>query len=330
MPVPDPSAAATAAEFQRPRIVAATIAVACEHGVTSVTVSRVIKRAQLSRRTFYQLFANREDCLCAAYEEIAGRVYSHARPAYEARTSWVDRIRAGLRATLEFFDEQPELARLCFVQAPAAGEQTLIARAKLVRAVAERLDRDYAAEHSSRVLSGFAAQAFIGGVLEILHARLLAFDGACLSELLSQLTAIVVLPYLGPAAARRELARTITTPSPSQRQTGSDGGRALPSRPLMRLTYRTLLVLEVISKCPGLSNRAIGDRAAIKDQGQISKLLSRLCELGLIANSGAGQTQGAANAWRLDHAGAQLMQSVGRRSSVSSWELERVERVMRE
>ncbi|HXM87297.1 MAG TPA: TetR/AcrR family transcriptional regulator [Solirubrobacteraceae bacterium] len=330
MPAPAPRPAAPAAELQRARVLAAAIAVACEHGVGSVTVSRVIKRAHVSRRTFYELFANREDCLCAAYEEIAGVVLSHATLACEAQSRWVDRIRAGLQAALELFDEQPQLARLCFVEAPAAGEQTLRSRAKLVRAVAERLDRDYATERSSRVppAIALAGEAFIGGVLEILHTRLLAPDGARLAELSSQLTAIVVLPYLGPAAARRELARTNAPPAPSS--SALDGGGALLSPPPMRLTHRTLLVLSVISDSPGLSNRAIGDRAEIKDQGQVSKLLSRLGELGLIANSGAGQAHGAANAWRLDHAGAQLIQSVGPRSSVSASGPERVEGVTRE
>jgi AcrR family transcriptional regulator len=303
---------APADEFQRARIRAATIAVAGEHNVDSVTVSRVIKRAHVSRRTFYELFANSGDCLCAAYEEIVERAFSRVRPAYEAQERWVDRVRVGLRAALEFFDEEPELARLCFVQATAAGEQTLVCRTRLIRRIAERLDDDYAAERTSRVPPELAGQAIVGGVLELLHTRLLVSKSICLSELSGQLTAILVLPYLGPAAARRELARTIPPPPPMRRQ--PDRGASVQARPPTRLTYRTLRVLSVISESPGLSNRAIGDRSGIGDQGQMSKLLSRLCELGLIANSGAGQAAGAANAWHLDHAGAQLIQGVGRRS----------------
>ena len=88
-------------------------------------------------------------------------------------------------------------------------------------------------------------------------------------------------------------------------------------------------MLSVISESPGLSNRAIGDLSGIKDQGQISKLLARLSELGLIANVGAGQAHGAANAWRLEPGGAQLIQTVGRRSSADSAGPSRSERVAR-
>jgi hypothetical protein len=47
------------------------------------------------------------------------------------------------------------------------------------------------------------------------------------------------------------------------------------------------------------SNRTVGARAGISDQGQTSKLLARLCRIGLIANSGLAPGQGAPNAWTL-------------------------------
>jgi AcrR family transcriptional regulator len=303
--------ASLAAEFQRARIVAATIAVATEHDVGGVTVSRVITKARISRRTFYELFGDRGDCLRAAYEQILGRAASRARPAYEAEKRWVDRVRAGLCAALEFFDEQPQSARLCFLQAPAAGEQTLVCRARLVRSLAGALDEDYASERSSRVRPELLSQAAIGGVLEILHTRLLAGRTIDLTELSGQLMAVIVLPYLGPAAARRELERG--TP-PTGERAASRTRRKAVARPPTRLTYRTLLALSTIAESPGLSNRQISDRVGIKDQGQISKLLSRLCELGLIENGGAGQARGAANAWRLASSGTHLIQDVGRRS----------------
>jgi AcrR family transcriptional regulator len=312
MRIPELRNASPAAEFQRARIIAATIAVASEHGVRGVTVSRVIKEAHLSRRTFYELFDDGGDCLCAVYEQIVDRAASRAAPAYEAEESWVDRVRAGLRAALEFFDEQPQLARLCFVQAPAAGERTLACRVRLISSLAEILNEDYAAEHRARMLPELASQAVIGGVLEILHARLLADQSIALAQLSGQLMAVIVLPYFGPGAARRELKRRPTPPAGERLVPGRS---TAPQRPPTRLTYRTLLTLSTISQSPGLSNRQISDRVGIKDQGQVSKLLSRLCELRLIENSGAGQAHGAANAWRLAPSGTQLIQGMGHRSA---------------
>jgi DNA-binding MarR family transcriptional regulator len=74
----------------------------------------------------------------------------------------------------------------------------------------------------------------------------------------------------------------------------------------MRLTYRTVRVLMVIGERPGASNREIAEGSGIVDQGQISKLLTRLARLNLVENVGDGQEKGAANAWHLTPRGAQV------------------------
>jgi DNA-binding MarR family transcriptional regulator len=78
----------------------------------------------------------------------------------------------------------------------------------------------------------------------------------------------------------------------------------------MRITYRTLQVLRTIAETPGASNRQIADHAGIHDQGQISKLLTRLQRLGLIHNTTQGQPQGEPNAWTLTPHGQQLQQTL--------------------
>ena len=78
----------------------------------------------------------------------------------------------------------------------------------------------------------------------------------------------------------------------------------------MRLTHRTVRVLATIAAQPGLSNRQISQRAGITDQGQISRLLSRLARLQLIENTGQGQRKGSANAWRLTRHGETVERTI--------------------
>src|ERR1035441_10193388 len=84
----------------------------------------------------------------------------------------------------------------------------------------------------------------------------------------------------------------------------------------MRLTDRTVRVLAAIAAIaaiaarPGLSNRQIGQRAGIADQGQISRLLSRLALLHLIENTGQARRKGSANAWRLTHRGEAVERTI--------------------
>ena len=72
------------------------------------------------------------------------------------------------------------------------------------------------------------------------------------------------------------------------------------------MTYRTARVLATIASHPGISNRMVAAEAGINDQGQISKLLTRLKRLGLTENTGDGRSKGESNAWRLTELGAQV------------------------
>jgi DNA-binding IclR family transcriptional regulator len=93
----------------------------------------------------------------------------------------------------------------------------------------------------------------------------------------------------------------------------------------IRVTYRTLAVLAAVSAEPGLSNFAVSERAGINDQGQASRILTRLARHGLVENTGGGQSLGLANAWRLTDRGGQIMAAIrtslddGREDAVRGW-----------
>ena len=79
---------------------------------------------------------------------------------------------------------------------------------------------------------------------------------------------------------------------------------------LVRVTERRLEVLRVVWQQPGLSNRAIGQAATV-GQAQISRMLRRLAELGLVKNTGGGRPLGMANCWHLTAAGRALLEGFG-------------------
>ncbi|MHB1469255.1 MAG: helix-turn-helix domain-containing protein [Solirubrobacteraceae bacterium] len=71
----------------------------------------------------------------------------------------------------------------------------------------------------------------------------------------------------------------------------------------MRLTYRTMRVLLAIGECPGATNREIAEQSGTKDEGQMSRLLSRLEDHTLIENTGDGKPRGGSNSWKLTERG---------------------------
>lgn len=290
-------------DLQRVRVLASTAEVACEHGVRAATVTRVLAAAGVSRKTFYEIFDSREDCLLAAFDQAVARAAERACAAVDVQAPWAERVRAGLHALLAFFDEEPALAHLCLVQSIAAGHAVLTRRGQLLDRLAEIVDGGRA--HASHEPAPLTAEGIVGGALAVVTAHLTAPGRERLVALLGPLMSSIVLPYLGPRAARRELHRR------SPPQLNSDGRTPKPvSGVEMRLTYRTIRVISTIAAEPGLSNMQVSERAGIANQGQISRLLSRLAGLQLIENTGAGQPMGAANAWRLARRGEILARAI--------------------
>ncbi len=148
-------------------------------------------------------------------------------------------------------------------------------------------------------------------VLSVVHRRLVVGGEESLTGLLGELMSAIVLPYLGGSAAQKELHKP--APSLKKRKTPSQGD---PLEGLdMRITYRTVRALIAIGSQPGASNREIATAAGIGDQGQISKLLTRLEHLGLIHNEGFGHAKGAPNAWALTERGLEVERAISVQSA---------------
>jgi AcrR family transcriptional regulator/DNA-binding MarR family transcriptional regulator len=316
-------------EIQRARIVGAMVEVVLELGAANVTVAHVVGRAGVSRRTYYDIFTDREDCFLAALDDAVERIAAVVVPAYQGedparegargarggdgarqaqrarrpRRAWRERVRAALIELLGMFEADPGLGRFVVVESLAAGPRALALRNRA-------LSRAIAAVDEGRAGSGpspLTAEGVVGAVSSILYARLAVEEGGSLVELTGPLMGMIVLPYLGKAAAARELAR----PVPPVRASVQHGGVGYPFHELgMRLTYRTLRVLDAVAPNPDASNRQIADTAGIADQGQISKLLARLARLGLIDNAPGASAKGLSNKWRLTEKGRGIQRAI--------------------
>lgn len=300
-------------EIQRGRMLAATVEAVEEVGYARLTVAQVIGRAKVSRKTFYDVFLDREDCFLAALNEAIARIEVLAVDAYEQETSWRESTRAGLTAILAFMQAEPGLARLCIVEALGAGPRVLARRGELLKQLERIVDggrkgtaaKGVKSSRSTREPADITAEGIVGAVFAVLHTRLLAGGRKPLTELVGPLMSMIVLPYLGARVASNELTR----PAPKLPK-ASKAAPPIRRDPLegldMRLTYRTVRVLTVIGESPGASNREVAEGSGIADQGQISKLLTRLERLELVTNTGEGQLKGGSNAWHLTDRGAQV------------------------
>jgi AcrR family transcriptional regulator/DNA-binding MarR family transcriptional regulator len=302
--------------IQRGRIVRATIGAALELGGANVTVAQVVSRSGVSRRTFYELFSGSEDCFLTAFDDSIERIAAVVVPANESerRTQrahppshptghrrgagdWRDRMRAGLCALLAFLDDEPGTGRLVLVESLGAGAPALERRARVLALLIAAVDEGRLEARRGAGPPPLTAEGVVGAVCSVLHTRLAGNDRTGLVQLANPLMSMIVLPYLGTAAARAELRRPAPRARPKAAAPESDGD--LLKELGIRITYRTVRVLQSVGSSPGAGNRQIGEHAGIPDQGQISKLLHRLRRLGLVENGTGPVEPGGPNAWRL-------------------------------
>jgi AcrR family transcriptional regulator len=302
------------AEIQRSRLLAGAVRAVEELGYTHTTVAHITARARVSRRTFYELFANRDECLAAVLEDFAQRTRQEIAKLDLGGRAWCEQVRGGVETILAAFDAEPQLARVCVVQAQRAGAVVHDYREELVAQMVAIVDEGRRENTRGAQLSPLTAEGLVGAALAIVHARLLRREREPLTVLRGELMALIVLPYLGAAAARREQSRPGSATAGAATARSKDTTTAVCGDPLdgipMRLTYRTTLVLKALTEHPQASNRMVAAHAGIADQGQASKLLARLQRLGLLAKASEGHLKGEPNAWALTARGRQVAESI--------------------
>jgi AcrR family transcriptional regulator len=152
---------------QRGRLVEAAMHVFGTRSFGEARVADVLERAAISRKTFYEQFADKEACFMAAYEAASVRVRDAVRAASRDQTNWDDSVRAGIEALLQFLASEPELARLLVVEVTGAGPSALRRRADAVRSFAAMLAQ------TSDEDAPLGAQVAAGGIWEVVHAWVL-------------------------------------------------------------------------------------------------------------------------------------------------------------
>jgi AcrR family transcriptional regulator len=193
------------ARSQRERLLEAAVRVVAEKGYGATTVADLTREAGISRTTFYAMFEDKEACFLAAYDSVAEALVRRIAKAYEAEERWPERARAGLAALLEALAEEPAIARLALVDVGAAGP----AAQRRYRAALQRLTplfeegRDFAP--GGRSLPANTSRMAIGAVAGLISDELAEGRAEYLPNLLSDLLFATLVPYIGPAAAAREV-----------------------------------------------------------------------------------------------------------------------------
>jgi AcrR family transcriptional regulator len=194
-------------ENQRERILSAVGDVVSVAGYREMSVEDVIVTAGVSRRTFYEHFKNKEDAFLAAYDAVLLQLLSLVQSAIDAEQTFPARMRAGLSAFLDFLAREPGFARMCIVEALAAGPEAIARRNGAMTAFATLISENAREIGTPLEPQPLTAETIVGGIYEVVYTRIVRGDIRQLPELLADLLYPALLPYEGRDAAVAEYKR---------------------------------------------------------------------------------------------------------------------------
>jgi AcrR family transcriptional regulator len=172
------------AHNQRLRLMAAMIDAVGEQGYARTTVAHVIARAGVSRKAFYEHFANKQACLLETYDALARESVERVTEAWATEGDTVASARSAIGELFEWAMENPGALRLVLMEVGATGPAGIARR--------EQLLGDF--ESMLRATLGLplgpnpVLRAVIGGLNKVLYARA---DGGPHEELLGLVPSLV-------------------------------------------------------------------------------------------------------------------------------------------
>ena len=162
--------------IHRQRLVLAMAEAAAEKGYAATTIADVVGRAKVSRRTFYEHFADKEACFLAAYDAAADLLIEHIGEAIAPAGDWQAQLSAGVAAYLEGIALEPAVARVFILEVLGAGPRALAQRRAVLNRFAEQLRLRIAAAAAESpefsVPTPQMAIAIIGAINELVLAAI--------------------------------------------------------------------------------------------------------------------------------------------------------------
>jgi AcrR family transcriptional regulator len=169
---------------QRGRLYEAAAAVFCRVGYAEASAEAISREAGMSKATFYEHFANKEECILALFDEAAKQVLGAVGAATsgpgDTTDSYPDRVARRLEAFLDQVAAHPDAAQTLLVEIIGAGPQAIQRRDQVLDVFAEVLHRDNAENAPALGWPTFASRedalAVVGAIAELVARHLRTGD----------------------------------------------------------------------------------------------------------------------------------------------------------
>jgi AcrR family transcriptional regulator len=191
------------AQNQRERMLLALAELVAERGYQKTTIELIAKTSRVALVTFYEQFSSKEECFLAAFDENVAAAKEIFAELLDPEQPWQEQISAGLEIFLEMVVNEQARAKLCIVEAQAAGSASLARYQSMLESVAPKLREGRQFNpRASRLPDGLEV-AIAGGIVWLVHQRLVAGETDGLKALLPEMLQVTLTPYIGEVEAGR-------------------------------------------------------------------------------------------------------------------------------
>ncbi len=155
-------------------------------GYADTTIADIVREASVSRRTFYEHFQTKADCLVALYEAASHNALNVLRDAIDPSHEWQTQVERALSAYLACMAGNPVLMRTLFIEILGLGAPGLAARRRVNQEIA-----DFMLGVIQKGLTPQMATAVVGGINELVLQYIEQDRVASLGELVAPASALV-------------------------------------------------------------------------------------------------------------------------------------------
>lgn len=136
-------------------------------GFAACTIADIVREAAVSRRTFYEHFQTKADCLIALYESASRNALRQLSTMLDPTRHWQTQVEDAMAAYLRVLADNPIMLRALFIDILSLGTEGLAARRRVNHEIAEFLLSVVNPERDYTVMSPAMAMAVVGGINEL-------------------------------------------------------------------------------------------------------------------------------------------------------------------
>lgn len=181
---------------QRGRLLTSFVELAAEKGYNAVTIADIVSRAGTAKRTFYEHFADKQDCFIQAFDVAGGAIITEIVRAGDESDDPIERIEVGVRAYLDAMQQMPYFARLFLTESLAAGPEIAARWVGWIELLADGLVRwrDESRQKHPEVpaLTRRQAVGVISALNELVRFEILKNDVAAVASIADELVDLAV------------------------------------------------------------------------------------------------------------------------------------------